>query len=403
MERTDVTTSILAENRLLHRAIETITSSLELNQVLAATVDLVTEATGGDMCLLHLWDSDEECLVLRAASGPLLNQVGRIKLALGEGVSGWVAEHREVVVIPEDKWGDPRYKYLPELKGELFTSMLSVPVISRSDTLIGVFNMHSRQRRDFSGRDIEFLSLIASLVADAIENADLFRALAKKEAALEDLVRRTIEVQEEERRRVATEIHDGVTQQLVSIWYHLQACGQSLRQDPDRAEGELGKARELVDAAFTEARSAIYELRPSMLDDLGLVPSVRALVLRQLEGEAEVELDVDEDLYILPHHEVAVYRVAQEAITNIRKHAGAGRVVLSLRDDGSNVVLRVQDDGRGFDTSTPRGSSPATAFGLTGVAERAALIGGALTIRSTPGAGTILELRIPKQAAEVTP
>jgi len=400
-----MTDSVLAENRLLHRAIETITSSLELDQVLAATVDLVTEATGGDVCLLLLWEPEEDRVVLRAASGLLQDQVGRVKLALGEGISGWVAEHREIVVIPENKWADPRWKYLPELKGEMFTSMLSVPVVSRSDELIGVFNVHTLKRRDFSDRDIEFLRLIASLVAGAIENANLFRALAEKEAALEELVRRTIEVQEEERRRVATEIHDGVTQQLVSIWYRLQACGQALRRDPGRAEEELGEARALVDAAFTEARVAIYELRPSILDDLGLAPSVRALALRQLEGEVELELDVDDGLLLAPHHEVAVYRIAQEAITNIRKHAGARHVGISLRDHGPSVLLQVRDDGCGFDVATHRAhrGDSATAFGLTGVAERASLIGAELSIRSSPGAGTTLELRIPKPATEVWP
>lgn len=397
MGRSNVVSSIVAENRLLHRAIETITSTLELDAVLSATVDLVTEATGGDVCLLLLWDPERECLMLRAASSPLQEQVGKIRLALGEGVSGWVAAKREIVVIPEDKWADPRWKYIPELKGELFRSMLSVPVVSRSDALIGVFNVHSRHRRDFSERDIEFLRLIASLVAGAIENANLFRTLAQKEAALEDVVRKTIEAQEEERRRVATEIHDGVTQQLVSIWYRLQACGRTLRDDPDRAEEELGRALELVDEAFAEARVAIFDLRPSILDDLGLAPSVRALVLRHLDEEVGVQLDVEDGVSLPPHYEVAVYRIAQEAVTNIRKHAMAEHVRVALRDEGSHILLRVEDDGRGFEVPTRQADALATAFGLSGVAERASLIGGELDIRSSPGRGTTLELRIPKQ------
>ena len=120
-----------AENRLLHRVIETITSSVELDAVLAATVELVTEATGGDACFLHLWEPEQERLVLRAATPEFGDAVGQVSLALGEGVSGWVAATRDVVLIPEDKWADPRYKYFPDLHGEMFTSMLSVPVVSR--------------------------------------------------------------------------------------------------------------------------------------------------------------------------------------------------------------------------------------------------------------------------------
>ncbi len=389
-----------AENRLLHRVIETITSSVELDAVLAATVELVTEATGGDACFLHLWEPEQERLVLRAASPEFGDAVGQVSLALGEGVSGWVAATRDVVLIPEDKWADPRYKYFPDLHGEMFTSMLSVPVVSRDGALIGVFNVHSRERRDFTDADVAFLRLTASLIAGAIEHANLFRALAEQEAELESLVRRTIEIQEEERRRVATEIHDGLTQQLVSVWYRLQAVSRSLRIEPDRAERELAAASSLVDDALDEARAAIYNLRPSVLDDLGLGPSLRTLALRQLEGQVVVELDVQDVTGLPPHHEVALYRIAQEAVTNVRKHADASAVRVWLADRGEEVALGVRDDGRGFEThgSVPR---PATSFGLTGMRERVALIGGTLEIRSAPGEGTDLEVRIPKAEAEV--
>jgi two-component system NarL family sensor kinase len=389
-----------AENTLLRRVIETITSNVDLDGVLRSMIDLVMEATRGDACFLHLWDPEDECLVLRAASPPYQSEVGKIRLQLGEGVAGWVAANREVVVIPDDKWADSRYKYIPELQGELFTSMLSVPVVSQSGALVGVFNVHSRERRDFSGRDVEFLRLTGSLIAGAIEHANLFRALADKESALEALVRKTIEVQEEERRRVAMEIHDGLTQQLVSVWYRLQAIGRSLRAEPDRAEQELAAARDLVDQALAEARIAIYDLRPSVLDDLGLSPSLRTLAMRQLEDEVDLELAIDDVDSLPPHHEVALYRIAQEAITNIRKHAAASRVRLALHDEGDHVDLVIEDDGRGFDHAGSRSSSPQTAFGLTGMSERADLVGGRLTIKSAPGRGTRLSARIPKQVSE---
>jgi len=392
--------SFEAENRLLRRVIETITSGADLDAVLRSMIDLVMEATGGDACFLHLWEATEGCLVLRAASAGFEPSVGRVRLPLGQGISGWVAQNREVVVLPDGKLDDPRYQYIPELRGKEFTSMLSVPVVSRSGALIGVFNVHTRDRREFGHRDVEFLRLTASLVADAIEHANLFHALADKEAALEALMRRTIEVQEEERRRVATEIHDGVTQQLVSIWYRLQACGRALRGDPDRAERELGAARGLVDEAFTEARVAIHDLRPAVLDDLGLSAGLRALALRHLEGEVGLELDIEDGVSLPPHQEVALYRIAQEAVTNIRKHAGAGHVGMRLHDDGRQVDLVIEDDGRGFDPTASRPSGPRTAFGLAGMTERASLIGGGLTIRSAPGRGTVLSLNIDRQGIE---
>jgi two-component system NarL family sensor kinase len=389
--------AVEAENRLLRRVIETITSNLDLDTLLASLIDLVTEATRGDACFLLLWEPHEEQLVLRAASPAFEGAVGSVRLRLGEGVSGWVAENREVVAIPEDKWSDPRYKYNRELEGERFTSMLSVPVISKTDILLGVFNVHTLARRDFSERDIRFLRLTASLVAEAIEHAALFGALADKESALEALVRTTIEAQEEERRRVAAEIHDGVTQQLVSIWYRLQASGRALRADPGRAERELAVARDLVDGALEEARSAIYDLRPSLLDDLGLSPSLRALALGQLEGEVDLDLQIDDVAPLPPHLEVALYRIAQEALTNVRKHAQASRVRLTLGEADGHVQLEIEDDGRGFASQSPQSQRPPTSFGLTGMAERASLIGGELSVRSAPGRGTVVTVRVPKQ------
>jgi len=387
-----------AENRLLHRVIETISSSLDLEVVLRQTIELVLEATRGDACFLHLWDPGRGVLTLRAASEGFEDVVGTVELRPGEGVAGWVAAHREVVVIPEGKMQDPRYKYIPELRGEEFTSLLSVPLVSRSGSLVGVFNVHARDRRDFSDRDVEFLRSTSSLVAAALEHANLYHALGEKEQALEDVVRRTIDAQEDERRRLATEIHDGVTQQLISVWYRLQAARRHLPDGSGRADAELQRAQALVDSALEEARVAIHDLRPAMLDDLGLGPSIRALAPRSLPEETEIQLAVDDDLTLPSHHEVALYRIAQEALSNVRRHADASRVEISLSQDGDRVVMRITDDGRGFDPSPA--SASATSFGLVGLSERAALLGGRLRVESSRGEGTIVEVELPIRVEE---
>ena len=379
----------VSQNRLLRGVIAALTSDGELDAVLGSVVDLVTDATGGDVCVLYLWDATHDRLVLRAASPPLQSAVGEVRLRLGEGVTGWAAEHEQVVVIPEDKWADPRYKYIPELQGERYTSMISVPLFARSGDLLGVFNVHASDRRDY---DLDVLKLTGSLVAGAVEHADLFRALAEKEAALAGMMRRTIEAQEEERRRVATEIHDGVTQQLVSIWYRLQACDRSLATDQGQAARELEAAKLLVDEALDEARNAIHDLRPSVLDDLGLAPALRALVHRQFADEVAVDLDIADGVASPTHHEVVLYRVAQEAIANIWRHADARRVKVALFEERPYVVLVVGDDGRGFDPAAKRSRM---SFGLAGMAERVSLAGGRLSVHSAPGRGTVVTVLIP--------
>jgi len=374
----------------LEALIQTLGSTRDLEQVLRSAVPLVIEATGADACFLHRWHPKRGHLVLAAASAPYDAAVGEVTLSLGEGISGWVAAHREPAVIVDDKRDDPRYKYIPVLEGDKYTSMASVPIFGRGGDLLGVANVHTIARRQFTSEDVHYLELVASLVGGAIENAELFKRLEDNESALEDLVRTTIQAQEEERRRVATEIHDGVTQHLVSIWYRIHACERLLRKDPSAAASELAATKELIDEALDEARGAILDLRPATLDDLGLAPSLEALAARAFRDE-DVNAIVDATPMELPSHvEVALYRIAQEAVNNVKRHAGARTVRLSLSEVDGEVELEIADDGVGFDMDDVRRD---TSFGLTGITERVRLLGGVLTVESD--AGTTLRLRVP--------
>jgi signal transduction histidine kinase len=381
---------------VLSRLIELVFSGSEPDAMLAAIPDLILEAVCADACFVHLIEPDGERLTLRGASDPYRAMVGRLTLELGQGVAGWVAQHRSPVTIVDDKWSDPRYHYVPELGGDRYTSMVSVPLISPSDRLIGAVNIHTEARREFSDKDIAFLEHVASLVAAALEHATLLGELAAKEAALQGMIERSVQAQEEERRRVATEIHDGVTQHLISIWYRMNACESLIGSDPDGARAELAAAKELIDAALDEARNAIYDLRPAMLDDLGLAPALQALAARVLGEGQEPRVEVGELGSLPAHLETALYRIAQEAFNNIRKHAGPCNVELVLERTADHALrMVVRDDGTGFDADAYLKTRPETSFGLAGMAERAGLLGGRLRFDSKPGRGTTLELTIP--------
>ncbi len=173
------------EAQLLFRVIDTISAGLDLRRMLQGVATLVTETTATDVCFVHLLDEKGRVLRLHGATPPFDGLVGEIELAVGEGVSGWVAEHGEPVVISDDKNADPRYRYIPALRGEEFTSMLSVPIVTPLGHLVGVLNVHTRARREFTGADVELLRTVAGLVAGAIENARLHRRLAEREEALD--------------------------------------------------------------------------------------------------------------------------------------------------------------------------------------------------------------------------
>ena len=247
----------------------------------------------------------------------------------------------------DNKTADPRYRYIPALRGEEFTSMLSVPVVTPLGHLVGVLNVHTRLRREFTAGRRELLRSVAGLVAGAIENARLHRRLAEREEALERFAERMVEWQEHERRRLAGEIHDGISQRIVSLFFHLSAAADAIPDIPDVAAEQVARAQELAAAALDETRSAIAGLRPPVLDDLGLAASLDSLA--HSFPTLDVQVDAAE-LSMAEHAETAVYRTAQEALQNAAKHAGAQSVRVRLYRQRDRVVLEVADDGTGFDT-----------------------------------------------------
>jgi signal transduction histidine kinase len=381
------------ENQLLVGIIEAISASPEVGPLAANTARLIVAATATDVCFVHVLDDTGTSLTLAGATPPLDNQVGKVRLGLGEGVTGWVASHRQPVVITENKEADPRYLYFPELHGREFTSMASVPMACAPGGLVGVLNVHNRSRRDFTGRDIRLLTSIGSLVAGALHQARLRRQLAVRNRAHDQFVEHVITVQEAERRRLAADMHDGISQRLLSLAFHLDAAADALTSTPDFAARQLERARELVDLTLDEARAAIFDLRPPVLDDLGLADGLASLA----RSIPSVAVTVDADEFALPEHvEIALYRIAQEALQNIVKHSGASRAKLELRSESGIALMRVTDYGSGFD----RGEVSArdigqSGYGLRSMTERAELVGGKLEVRSNQGRGTTVSVRVP--------
>lgn len=384
------------ENALLVGIIEAISAGPELTQLAARVAPLIAEATSTDVCFVHVLDDNDRSLALAGATPPFDEQVGRVRLPLGEGVAGWVASHGEPVVIAEHKERDARYRYFPQLRGEDYTSMVSVPMASKPGGLVGVLNVHTRARRDFTERDIRLLTTIGSLLAGAVHQARLHRRLTARERAHERFTEQVIAAQETERRRLAADIHDGITQRLVSLRFHLDAAAGALGEESGFAATQLRRAGEIADLTFDDARATINGLRPPVLDDLGLADSLASLA-RSLD-ELDLVLDV-EDCPLPEHAEIALYRIAQEALQNVVRHARTRAAELSLRREGDEILLRISDDGCGFDRDGRFfGEDPAsTGYGMTSMAERAELIGGRLEVVSRPGQGTTVTARVPAQ------
>jgi signal transduction histidine kinase len=252
---------------------------------------------------------------------------------------------------------------------------------------------------------VELLGSLANQAAGALENARLYGELAEHERQLRELVGKLVAAQEEERRHVAHEVHDGLAQMMVAVQQHLQAFAKQHPPDSPQGQKKLDWTLELVQQTVEEARRVIAGLRPSALDDFGLATAIR-LQVEALRSEGW-KIDYEEtlgDKRLPTIVETALYRVAQEALTNVRKHAGTRRACLKLGRLGQEVRLRVRDRGRGFrEEAAPASGGLGERVGISGMRERVALLGGEFKVCSRPGVGTLVVAKVPlKGAAEET-
>lgn len=230
---------------------------------------------------------------------------------------------------------------------------------------------------------------------------ELIRQLNQRNSQLRALSQRAITAQEEERKRIARSLHDDTGQALTSLIIQLEHLEDQLPESQLPVKAKLAKARKLAKATLQELRQIMSGLRPAMLDDLGLAPAIRWYARSQLEEAGiRVRFDADGDLEELPTDiSTALYRAAQEAINNIKRHSGAKTTQISLAKRDGCLHLSVQDDGRGFDIhETSNQALSRQQLGLLGLREQAELLDGHLSIESHPGAGTrlALELALPR-------
>jgi signal transduction histidine kinase len=319
-------------------------------------------------------------LVIEAADGERANEIVGIELEPAGSKSGRVLERRlgERVDALLD---DPEVDYgLGRPIGA--RSGLYVPLIAR-DQPIGVIVAHDRSGEDprFTDDDLRLTETFAIRAAVAVD-------LSRRVAA--DALRSVIEAQELERRRLARELHDQTGQDLTSVLLGLKTLERT--HDVDGHARALEHVRGQVLATLHDVRRLAVELRPKALDDYGLAPAVTRLA-HGVREQTGVEIDVEaplEDKRFPSDVETAIYRMVQEALTNIVRHADARRVSIVLTCAHGVITALIEDDGRGFDLAAAR-----EGMGLDGMRERLSLIGGKLTIESRPGAGTTLVAKVP--------
>ena len=363
--------------RAINEVSRRISAILSLDELLPYVASSLQETFEYYNVNIFMVDDISNDLVLKAGAGGYKKTVpvGMV-IHANEGIVGGAAGSGEELNI-SDISQEPRYiasEELPDTRSEL-----AVPIKIGTETL-GVLDLQSTDTGAFDEIDVFTAQTLADQLAVAIENARLYRET------------RDIAVLEE-RNRMAREIHDTLAQGFTGIVLQLEAAEQALDDDPSSAQEHLDKARSLARESLNEARRSVWALRPQALEKHALATTLR----RQLEDftrdtGVSAEFGTDGKERELPADiEDTLLRIFQESLTNIKRHAGAGRVEARLVYGDKAVILIVEDDGSGFDTSVSKEGR----FGLISMRERAKLIGGSIEIKSEKGKGSHIEVSIP--------
>jgi len=406
--RKDVTVEKELENQILRRhhhlhalnRISSATSGLwDLDAILNIALDTVLEiinATTGGVLLLH---GQTQKLSYRVYRGLSAKYVEQMEMSLGEGVAGKVAETGEPIVL-ENISRDPRAAHPDLVSTEGLGGFVSVPLKAK-DTVLGVMNIASHVPGKFSADDMFLLNSIGCQLGTAIEQATLYQRLELGKERYQTLLQHALTAQEDERKRIARELHDETSQAITSLTLSLQAI-------IGMAEMKGIRDVELMEKLKTTHSYAVYagneivrlmkELRPTLLDELGLPAAIHryAKDTLQTKGINVIAEFIGTEQRFRPEIEVSLYRIAQGAIGNILEHSGAKNVSIKLECNDRECALYIQDDGKGFDvgklTRVERGGRGA---GLFTMRERTSLLGGVGYVESKPGQGTKIIAKVP--------
>ncbi len=365
----------------LHEVMRSLVEEMDLDRLLALVCVRLRDLIGARVALVSLASADGDLRIaaVDAESGTQAELIG-YRLRRGESKSGHVLERRQSARV-DSMLDDPEVDHEEARRIGARTGVF-VPLIARGEA-IGVIAVHDKLGPDgrFTDEDLRLAEIFAARAAVAV---------SLSERVARDTLRRVVEAQELERRRLARELHDETGQALTSILLGVRAIRRA--GSPADAEQAESDVREQIVQALQDVRALAVELRPTALDDFGLVPAIERLAetFQERSGlETMVQANIDGRLPA--EIETVLYRVVQEALTNVAKHANAERVSIVLRSRDDSVAATIDDDGRGFAINGVRQE----ALGLLGMRERLALVGGTLEVESSPDSGTTIAAQVP--------
>ncbi|MEI6084099.1 MAG: GAF domain-containing protein [Verrucomicrobiota bacterium] len=407
----------------------------ELQNVLDRTVQAITELLPASAASVILWDARSEEFIVSSTTVPGQEAgTARERVRRTGGASRWIVDHKQVLAVPDIRQ-DP-FGANPMLEEHGLQAYVGVPLLLEEEAS-GVVYALDKNIRQFSDGEVEFLQALATRAALAISKVRLYDKLQninrlleshvrerttdliksnerlageaderrRAEKALQELSGRLLQLQDQERRHIARELHDVTAQNLGAITLNLARIEQRLGAGDIKTLDVLNESILLAEECLREIRTLSYVLHPPMLDEYGL-PRALEWYLEGFSKRSGVQIDlqVQPEIGRLPEAtEMALFRIVQESLTNIRRHSGSHHAAIQLTRANGTVTLDIMDDGHGFRESRSERDEPPSLFnlgvGITGMRERLRQLGGQLNIESTP-TGTRVHATVPVTTRE---
>ncbi|MFC2027106.1 PAS domain S-box protein [Chloroflexota bacterium] len=396
----EVTLQRNRELAALNAVAQTASQSLHMDETLKNAVDKILEVLNTRHGGIYLLDQEEKKLILKVHRGISDSQANEASaLGIGDGNVGRVLESKKPLFIESlsNSSEVTAKESLNIVASEQLQSVVLIPLQARGKTL-GVMFAATEHDRIFSPEERGLLVTIGHQISTAIENALLYEELQRKEEIRGEVIQQSILAQEEERKRIARELHDQTSQVLTGASAMIEASVAALPYGTDEIKERLRETRVSLTNMLVDVRNIIYELRPSMLDDLGLVAAARWHAEDYLERagiKAHFET-VGRKRKLPAKLETAVFRIIQEATTNIIKHARAKNARIKLEFQKDCLILNIEDDGKGFELQKAMNpTNKKRGMGLLNIKERVEILDGDFRIESQRSRGTKITVSIP--------
>jgi len=384
----------------LSRVSAAISGLWDLEAILKVGLDSVIEIMKGVIGGIMLLDEQTKTLSYFVHHGLSATYAEEMRMRLGEGIAGKVAQNGRAILL-EDISREPSASRPDLIKTEGLKAFLSVPLRAK-DKILGVMNVASTMARHFTKDDMYLLGSIGDQLGIAIEQAKLYKRLDDSRKRYQTLLRQMITIQEEERKRIARELHDETSQQLTALALNLQALTEMMEMGDVKdteIKAMLKRIHNIAVQASAEVVRLIKELRPTLLDTLGLPAAIRNLAETNLASRGinvTTEFKGMEQRRISHEAELTLFRVAQETMSNIVRHSEAKKAMIRLECNSNECILCIEDDGKGFNVSEiTHIEKDGRGAGLFGVRERVAAVGGEAYVESQPGKGTKAIAKVP--------